>query len=126
MAIRGIIRLAGPTKNRSADLAALSEAMKLATRKNEKVMVLGTLGKIPMLESLALVTPCLDQPDIAEEAGFAAVLIAEKISKDKDKSKHDQLPKVMHKVAQTVKNEKTRDRAKKVRETYLNRGAIRK
>ena len=40
LAIRGIVRLASPGKDHPADLATLSEAMKLATRKEEKVLVL--------------------------------------------------------------------------------------
>jgi len=112
LAMRGLVRLAGPGKDRGADLATLSEAMKLATRKEEKVLVLGVLGKIPSPESLALVASCLDAPALAEDAGFASVLIAEKISgSDKDKVRA-----VMQKVAKTVKNEKTRARVKKVLE----------
>jgi len=110
LAIRGIVRLASPGKDRPADLATLSEAMKLATRKEEKVLVLGTLGTIPTVESLALVASGLDTPAIVEDAGFVAVLIAEKISGG-DKA---QVRAVMQKVARTVKSKKTRDRAKKV------------
>ena len=112
LAIRGIVRLAGPGKDRPADLATLSEAMKLATRKEEKVLVLGTLGTIPTLESLALAAAGLDQPAIAEDAGFVAVLIAEKISGPNK----GQVRAVMQKVAKTVQSEQTRARAKKVLE----------
>jgi len=112
LAIRGIVRLASPGKDRPADLATLSEALQLATRKQEKVLVLGTLGTIPTLESLALVASSLDQPAIVEDAGFAAVLIAEKISG----GNKGQVRAVMQKVAETVQSEKTRDRAKKVLE----------
>ena len=112
LAIRGIVRLAGPGKDRPADLATLSEAMKLATRKEEKVLVLGTLGTIPTLESLALAAAGLDQPAIAEDAGFVAVLIAEKISGPNK----GQVRAVMQKVAETVQSETTRARAKKVLE----------
>ena len=86
--------------------------MKLATRKEEKVMVLGSLGTIPTLESLALVASGLDHPEIVEDAGFVAVLIAEKISG----GNKDQVRAVMQKVAEIVQSEKTRDRAKKVLE----------
>jgi len=112
LAIRGMVRLASPGKDRAADLITLSEAMKLATRKQEKVLVLGTLGTIPTLKSLALVASGLDQPAIAEDAGFVAVLIAEKINTDNK----GQVRAVIQKVAETVQSEKTRDRAKKVLE----------
>jgi len=110
LAIRGLVRLASPGENRPVDLAVLGEAMKLATRKDEKVLVLGTLGTIPTLESLALVTPHLDQPALVEDAGFVAVLIAEKVSGGNE----DQVHSVMQKVVQSVQNEKTRNRARKV------------
>jgi HEAT repeat protein len=112
LALRGMVRLASPGKDRPADLATLSEAMKLATRKQEKVLVLGALGTIPTLPSLTLVASSLDQPAISEDAAFAAVLIAEKIGKDN----WDQVRGVMQKVVRTVKNEKTRNRAKKLLE----------
>ena len=112
LAMQGLVRLAGPGKDRPADLTTLSEAMKLATRKEEKVLVLGALCAIPTLESLSLAVSSLESPAIVEDAGFAAVMIAEKISGD-DKA---QVRAVMQKVAKTVKNAKTRDRAKKVLE----------
>lgn len=110
LALRGIVRLASPAKGRKPDLATLKEAMQLSTRKQEKVLVLGALGTIPTLESLTLAASYLDQPELAEDAGFAAVLIAEKISADK----RAQARAVLQQVLKTVKSEKTRDRAKKV------------
>jgi len=112
LAMQGLVRLASPGKDRPADLTTLSEAMKLATRKEEKVLVLGALGAIPSRESLSLAASSLDAPALVEDAGFAAVMIAEKISGG-DKA---QVRAVMQKVAKTVKNPKTRDRAKKVLE----------
>ena len=113
LAIRGLVRLASPGKDRPADFATLSETMKLATRKEEKVLVLGALGTVPTGESLTLVASFLDQPELAEDAGLAAVLIGEKIGGDKT----GQVQIVMQKVARTVKSEKTKDRAKKILET---------
>jgi HEAT repeat protein len=112
LAIRGLVRLASPGKDRPADFATLSETMTLATRKEEKVLVLGALGTVPTLESLTLVASFLNRPELTEDAGLAAVLIAEKIGADKKA----QVRPVMQKVAKTVKNEKTRDRALKVLE----------
>ena len=112
LAVRGMVRLAGPAKDRPADLATLAEAMTLATRTQEKVLVLGTLGTIPTSESLALAAAALGQPAIAEDAGLAAVLIAEKIRPGHT----DQVRAVMRKVAETAQSEETRARAKKVLE----------
>lgn len=110
LALRGMVRLASPGKDHPANLAVLSEAMQLATRKPEKVLVLGALGRIPTSESLALVVSNLDPPGLTEDAGFAAVTIAEKISKDNK----EQVRAVMQKVIETVQSEKTRTRAKTV------------
>ena len=112
LAMRGLVRLAGPGEDRPTDLAAMGEVMKLATRKEEKVLVLGALGAIPTLQSLAMVESALDTSELAEDAGFVAVLIAEKISG----GNKAQVRAVMQKVERTVKNEKTRARAKKMLE----------
>ncbi len=102
LAIRGLIHLAKPDKTHPADLATLSEALTIATRKTEKGLVLSAMGTIPTPESLALVAKHLDQPTLAENAGLAAVMIAEKIGKDNK----DQVRTVLQKVTKTVKNRK--------------------
>jgi HEAT repeat protein len=76
VAVQGLIRLASPLKDRPADLALLSEAMKLAKRPEEKRMVLGVLGGLATPESLSLVTAAMDDPVLMDEACLAAVLIA--------------------------------------------------
>jgi HEAT repeat protein len=80
LALRGYIRLI-PLQNVSDDkkVAALKEAMTTAERKEEKRLVLASLGSVPSAEALALVMPNLDSPDLKEEASLAAVEIAEKI-----------------------------------------------
>lgn len=110
LAIRGIVRLASPGKDKPADLATLSETMKLASRKEEKILVIGALGTVPTADSLKLVATAMDTPELMEDAGFAAVNIAEKITNG-DKAV---IKKVMTKVAASVQHERTRDRAKKV------------
>lgn len=110
LAIRGIVRLAGAGKDRAADFATLAETMKLATRKEEKILVLGALGTIPTSESLARVVSCMDQPALLEDAGFVAVNIAEKIkSADKDETRS-----AMERVAGSVQSQATKDRARKL------------
>lgn len=110
LAIRGLVRLAGPSKKRAADLNAMKHAMKLATRNEEMVLIMGALGTIPTVDSLAMVSPFLDEPALVENAGLAAVLIAEKIGQDKKA----QVKAVMQKVLSAVKNDKTRSRAQAV------------
>ncbi|MDP6523522.1 MAG: HEAT repeat domain-containing protein [Kiritimatiellia bacterium] len=113
LAIRGIVRLAAPGKDKPADLATLAETMKLASRKEEKILVIGALGTVPTEEALKLVAAAMDKPELLEDAGFAAVNIAEKIT---DGSKAE-IKVVMTKVADSIKHERTRERAKKVLES---------
>ena len=110
LAIRGLVRLASPQEDKPADLEALGEAMSLAKRPQEKRLVLGVLGGVGAWESLALVTPALDDPALVEEAGLAAVMIAERI----EDGPKDELRPVMEKVGKLVTNQQTRERAQKV------------
>lgn len=110
LAIRGIVRLAGPGEKQSVDLAVLAETLKLASRKEEKTLVLGTLGTVPSMESLTLVAANLDQPALVEDASLAAIRIAENI-KGGDK---DALRSAMKKVVKSSKIQTTHDRATKV------------
>ncbi len=113
LAIRGLVRLASPQKDKPADLPMLADAMKLAKRPQEKRLVLGVLGVVATPQSLAMVVAALDDPALAEDAGLAAVLIAENIQ---DENK-EQTRTAMQKVLQQVKNPKTRDRVNKILES---------
>ena len=80
LAIQGLVRLASPLRDRPANLPLLADVMKVARRPEEKRMVLGVLGGVPTPESLALILPAMDDPQLNDEACLAAVLIAEKLS----------------------------------------------
>jgi HEAT repeat protein len=110
LAIRGLVRLASPQGEKPADLKILAEAMSLAKRPQEKRLVLGVLGGVATAESLALVTPVVDQPDLADEAGLAAVMIAERI----EEGDRNQIRAAMEKVIQGVQQQQTRQKARKV------------
>lgn len=110
LAIRGLVRLASPQEDKPADMKTLADVMGLAQRPQEKRLLLGALGGIAAAESLALVTPLLDDPGLKEEAALAAVMIAENIS-DGDQ---DTIRAAMEKVAKGAKGKQTRDRAQKV------------
>ena len=110
LAIRGLVRLAGPQGDKPADPATLTEVTKLAKRPGEKRLVLGALSGLPTPASLALAVPLLDDPAVMEEAGLAAVMIAERIQEaDKDK-----IRAAMEKVGKTAKTPEIRKRAEKV------------
>jgi HEAT repeat protein len=110
LAIRGLVRLASPQAEKPADLKTLAEVMRLAERRQEKRLVLGVLGGIATPESLAVVTPALDQPTLAQEAGLAAVMIAEKM----DSGNKAEVRAAMQKVLQSAKSGQIRQRAQKV------------
>lgn len=80
LALRGQLRLI-PLQDASPEqkLAALKEAMALIERPEEKRLALAALGEIPTAESLAIVVPFLSADGLKEEAGIAAVAIAERI-----------------------------------------------
>jgi HEAT repeat protein len=80
IAVQGLVRLASPVKDKPADVSLLAQAMKLAQRAQEKRTVLGVLGGIASKESLDLVTPAMEDPEVSDEACLAAVLIAEQLS----------------------------------------------
>ncbi len=113
LAIRGMVRLAAPQKDKPADLNMLGDAMKLASRSQEKRLVLGAVGSAATPEALALAVSSLDNSSLLEEAGLSAVTIAERI---KEGSK-DEIRAAMEKVTGSVKNQTTRDRAQKVLES---------
>ncbi len=118
LAIRGLVRLASPRGDKPADvpmLAAvplLAKVLKLAKRPEEKRLVLGALGGVATTKSLALAATLLDDPPVADEAGLAAVLIAEKMPP----GNKDAVKSTMEKVFQKAPREAIRQRAKKVLE----------
>ena len=110
LAIRGLVRLAGPQKDKPADVKMLTRAMELAKRPHEKRLVLGVLGGVATPASLAVVVPALDDSALVNEAGLAVVSIAEKM---KEGSK-DELRTAVRKVLKTTKNQQVRRRAEQV------------
>ena len=109
LALRGYIHLI-PQQDVPDEkkVASLKEAMDLATRKEEKRLVLAALGSIPTPEALALVAPHLASPDLKEEASLAAVAIAEKIVQ----THPAQVAEALQQVSKATANEKLANRAK--------------
>ena len=111
LAIRGLVRLS--TGDEPADVETLTEAMKAATRPQEKLLVLGAASSAATQPALDLAVSVLDNAELSAEAGLAAVMIAERIE-GPDKAK---IRTALEKVAKAVKDQKTADRAKKVIES---------
>jgi len=78
LCLRGALRLAGskdlPPEQR---LALCTQAAPLVQRSEEKKLLLGVLGGVPVPGALGLATPCLSDPATRTEAGTAILAIAE-------------------------------------------------
>jgi HEAT repeat protein len=77
IAFRGLARLAGPRGEQAADLGLLGEMMEMAPRADEKRLVVGILGGTRSTDALDLLTAALDDPDVADDAALATLVIAE-------------------------------------------------
>jgi len=79
-ALRGAIRILRqmdvPPDSR---LALCREAMELADRDEERILVLEALGRVPSRQALAVVVSYLDTASLTAAAGSAAVAIGEKL-----------------------------------------------
>jgi HEAT repeat protein len=81
LALRGAYRLIPlQTIPDVRKLAQVKRALDVSTRPDEKRLALSALARIALPESLAVVVPHLQDAAIAEEAGLAAVAIAEKLA----------------------------------------------
>jgi HEAT repeat protein len=80
LALRGFIRLAAQSGlPAQQQLDGLRDALNMAERNEERLLVISALGAVPRAEALAILTPCLGDPELKEAASLAAVDIAEKI-----------------------------------------------
>jgi HEAT repeat protein len=113
LAIRGLVRLASPQQDRPADVETLSKVMDMAKRPQEKQLVIGALGGIGTFEALDIAASVVGDAAFTEEAGLAAVQVAEKIE-DGDA---DEIRAAMQKVQRFVQNPQTHERVQKVLES---------
>jgi HEAT repeat protein len=79
LALRGCIEVVAQEPDTAQRLAILQQAQAAAKRPDEKKQALGQIGQIPTPEALQLVLANLADADLADEAGLAAVTIAEKL-----------------------------------------------
>jgi hypothetical protein len=80
VAFRGYVRLARESEtNAAVSLKMLTEAAASASGPEEKRLVIAGLADTQTVESLQLITPHLADPAVANEAGAAAVKVAEKL-----------------------------------------------
>ena len=110
LAVRGLVRLASPEGEQPADLELLGDTFRLARRRDEKQLALAVLGRTANRESLALAVALLDDPEIAEEAGWTAGTIAENLPAEHREAVRTALRQVLDQ----CQSQKTREQARKV------------
>ncbi|MBI4658966.1 MAG: HEAT repeat domain-containing protein [Verrucomicrobia bacterium] len=80
LALRGCIELAGREPDTAKRFTLVQQARTAANHPSEKKQALGQLGQIPTPEALQVVLKDLADSGLAEEAGLAAVSIAETLA----------------------------------------------
>ncbi|MHC4436935.1 MAG: HEAT repeat domain-containing protein [Planctomycetota bacterium] len=95
LALRGAITVAGREPDPSARLALIRQALSLASRAEEKKMALSQLGRIPLTKALEISLQYLENPQLVNEAGFAAVSIAESLAEAKPQLANEASRKVL-------------------------------
>lgn len=83
LALRAFVRMVEEDRFRSprASVADLKEAIELAARPEEKILVLGTLPAFACEDALRLAESLLNSEEVKAEAGAAAEMIKEKLEK---------------------------------------------
>ncbi|MFW6124530.1 MAG: HEAT repeat domain-containing protein [Pirellulales bacterium] len=110
VALRGLVRMAGPSGDQPADVAMLGQAFELARRTAERRLVIAALGRAGTMEAVERLEPMLDDPPLREAAAAAVVVAAEQLG---DEAPGDRLQAVLKRVLEVSQNKMTRSRAKK-------------
>jgi len=105
LAARGVLDIAGREADAAKRLDLLRQAIEVASRPDEKKQALGLLGAIHTPAALGLAVAALSDAAVAEEAGLAAVTIAEKLAAAHPKPAAEAAAKVVErcKAAETVR-----------------------
>jgi HEAT repeat protein len=104
-------------------LQMCEQAKGLIQRDEEKRLLLGTLSNIETPEAMSLILPYLSDAGMQQEAGMAAVTLAEKLLKGRGAAKMaTQLVEPLQKVAQTTTNSEVARRANALLEQAQKRG----
>ncbi len=104
-------------------LQMCEQAKGLIQRDEEKRLLLGTLSNIESPATMALILPYLGDAGMQQEAGMAAVTLAEKLLKGRGAAKMAaQLVEPLQKVAETTTNSEVAKRAEALLEQAQNPG----
>ena len=114
LCLRGFLQMASQLEQQPAErLAMCRQALPLVQSNDEKKLFLATISGINSPATLPLILPHLDNPAIKEEAGAAAVAVAERLLRGKDSSSvASQLIAPLEKVSETTANVELEKRAK--------------
>ena len=111
LALRGVVRLARlPETPADEKWATLNKAMTLAKKTTEKKLVLGALRDVPTLDAFKLVAQFVSEKGLSEEAGAAAVAIADKVFKQD----RELIRTTLETVVKNVRSNRTKGDAQKV------------
>jgi len=112
IALRDYVRLVGlPSQRKPEETCAMyKQAMDLATRPDEKRLVLGGLGQVKHVEALTMAAACLDDKALANEACVAVVEIAKAVGPANKPVAKEALQRVL----ETTKDKRLIDDAKKL------------
>jgi HEAT repeat protein len=110
LAVRGAVRLTAKDMSPEERMKVLPEALKLATRPEEKREAIAALSRIQTVESLQAVAPCLDDDAVKEEAAMAVVQIAEPLAKTRPDAVRDPVAKAL----KVTKNDRVRSTAERI------------
>ena len=80
LALRGAVEVSAHEQDTAKRVALLEKAMSVARRADEKRLALAQMPQISSADALETALKNLAKPDLAEEAGLAAIAIAEKIA----------------------------------------------
>ncbi len=95
LAVRGCIDVAAQEPDAARRLALLQDAKSAAKRPDEKKQALGKISLTPTPEALQAVLADLSDPGLANEAGLAAMTIAEKLAVSNPKLAGETAAKVL-------------------------------
>jgi len=95
LALRGAITVAGREAEPTQRLAFLQKAIKLAQRDEEKRLALSQLAQIAQAQALDIALSYLQEPALSNEAGLAALGIAESLAKADPKLGDEMARKVL-------------------------------
>jgi HEAT repeat protein len=100
IALRGYVKMVGTAGgNAGQKLQSYRDAMELATRPDEKKLVLTGLAEVNHVDSLKAVEPCLDDAALQREAYSAYEKIAEALARRQPAAAKEALQRVVDKAA---------------------------